>query len=68
MKNLFPPLHIKLGLYKQFVKALNKDGNYFKYIYKTYPDLSYEKLKGDTFDGLHNRNLIKDPNFSHDLT
>jgi hypothetical protein len=23
---ILPPLHIKLGLMKQFVKALNKDG------------------------------------------
>ena len=29
---IFPPLHIKLGLMKQFVKALNNEGAYFKYI------------------------------------
>ena len=26
-----PPLHIKLGLVKQFTKALDKAGNSFKY-------------------------------------
>ena len=26
---IFPPLHIKLGLMEQFVKALNKDGSCF---------------------------------------
>ena len=28
----FPPLHIKLGIMKQFVKALEKDGDCFRYI------------------------------------
>ena len=31
-KIIFPPLHNKLGLVKQFVKALYKDGDFFKYI------------------------------------
>ena len=29
---LLPPLHIKLGLMKQFVKALPKDGQCFQYL------------------------------------
>ena len=40
---IFPPLHIKLGLMKQFVKALNKDGDYFKYICGTFTGLSVEE-------------------------
>ena len=31
-KILLSPLHIKLGLIKQFVKALDKDGAAFKYL------------------------------------
>ena len=31
-KAVFPPLHIKFGIMKQFVKALEKDGDCFKYI------------------------------------
>ena len=31
-KIIFPPLHIKLGLMKQFVKAFSTYGNFFKYI------------------------------------
>ncbi|GBP28173.1 Cytochrome P450 4C1 [Eumeta japonica] len=34
-KILLPPLHIKLELMKNFVKALNKDGTAFKYLRKT---------------------------------
>ena len=31
-KVLLPPLHIKLGLMKKFVKALPKEGETFKYL------------------------------------
>jgi len=37
---LLTPLHIKLGLMKQFVKALNKNGNCFQYICNKFPQLS----------------------------
>lgn len=43
---ILPPLHIKLGLIKQFVKALNKDNQCFKYITKLFSKLSSEKIKG----------------------
>ena len=60
---IFPPLHIKLGLMKQFVKALNKEGTCFQYICKTFPGLTIEKLKAGVFDGPDIRKLIKDENF-----
>ena len=50
---LLPPLHIKLGLMKQFIKALDKDGNCYKYICETFPRVSGEKLKAGVFDGQH---------------
>ncbi|GFU54508.1 uncharacterized protein TNCV_3024831 [Trichonephila clavipes] len=43
-KILFPPLHIKLGLMKQFVKALDKEGECFKYLCEQFPGLSDAKL------------------------
>ena len=36
---------------KQFVKALDKDGDCFQYICKSFPSLSNEKLKAGMFDG-----------------
>ena len=60
---IFPPLHIKLGLMKQFVKALNKDGSCFLYICRSFPGLSYEKLKAGVFDGPQIRTLIRDKEF-----
>lgn len=59
-KILFPPLHIKLGLIKQFVKALDKNGKCFKYICSVFPDLTIEKLKAGIFDGPQIRKLMKD--------
>jgi len=60
---LLPPLHIKLGLIKQFVKALNKEGKCFKYLCEVFPALSDAKLKEDIFVGSDIRKLMKDPNF-----
>ena len=60
---IFPPLHIKLGLMKQFVKALNKDGSCFLYICRSFPGLSDEKLKAGVFDGPQITTLIRDKEF-----
>ena len=47
---------------KQFVKALDKNG---QYISSALPGLSNEKLLADIFDGPQILKLIKDPNFQH---
>jgi len=64
---LFPPLHIKLGLIKQFTKALDKHGRCFTYLCKTFPGLTIEKLKAGIFDGPQIRSLIKDPEFENSM-
>ena len=51
---------MKLGLMKQFVKALDKDGDCFQYICKSFPSLSNGKLKDGIFDGPQIRQLIRD--------
>ena len=48
---LLPPLHIKLGLIKKFVKASDKDGTAFKYLQDRFPKLSKAKVKGGIFIG-----------------
>ena len=65
---VLPPLHIKLGLMKQYVKALNKDGDCFKYMCRKFPGLSNEKLKQGVFDGPQIRQLIKDSEFVNSMT
>ena len=60
---LLPPLHIKLGLMKQFVKALPKDGECFQYLCEQFPHLSDAKLKEGVFTGPDIRKLMKNLNF-----
>ena len=62
-KIIFPPLHIKLGLMKQFVKALHLDGKCFQHILRRFPGLSYEKIKAGVFDGPQIRTLVRDHAF-----
>ena len=50
-KMLFPPLHIKLGLIKQFVKKMNPEGEAFKHIQELFPKLSQAKVKDGIFCG-----------------
>jgi hypothetical protein len=57
-----PPLHIKLGLVKQFVKALSK-GESFKYLCKEFPGLSDAKFKEGIFVGPDIRKLLSDDLF-----
>ena len=62
-KIIFPPLHIKLGLMKQFVKALNTENECFQHIVSVLPALSYEKIKAGVFDGPQIRLLVRDEKF-----
>ena len=50
-KIIFPPLHIKLRLMKQFVKALSVDGECFQHLICTFLCLSCEKIKAGVFNG-----------------
>ena len=65
---IFPPLHLKLGLMKQFVKALATEGDCFKYILTAFPSLSFEKIKAGVFDGPQIRQLIRDQHFIGTMT
>jgi hypothetical protein len=60
---LLPPLHIKLGLMKNFVKAMNRDGPGFQYLRSQFPQLSDAKIKEGIFVGPQIRKIICDPNF-----
>jgi hypothetical protein len=53
---------------KQFVKALPKTGNFFKYLYKTFPDLSEATLKAGVFVGSNTRKLMFDEDFLLTMT
>ena len=61
-KIIFPPLHIKLGLMKQFAKALRLDGNCFQHLLHTFS--GYEKIKARVFDGPEIHTLSRDQAFT----
>lgn len=67
-KVLMPPLHIKLGLMKQFVKKLNTESAAFKYLQKMFPKLSPAKVKGGIFVGPQVRKVMKCEEFPKLLT
>ena len=65
---LLPPLHIKLGSIQQFVKALDKNGDCFRYIRSRFPGTCYEKVRAGTFDGPQIRTPIRNPAFVLHMT
>ena len=65
---LLPPLHIKLGLMKNFVKALDKDGQSIRLLQTKFPYVSDSKLRAGVFDGPQIRELMKDSSFDEILT
>jgi hypothetical protein len=58
-----PPLHIKLGLIKVFVKALKQESDSFAYLKRKFPNLSEAKIKEGVFVGPQIRFLMDDGNF-----
>ena len=66
-KILMPPLHIKLGLIKQFVKALDKNGSSFKFIQTMFPGISYAKLKEGIFVGPDIRKMLRSEEFKNQM-
>ena len=64
---LFPPRHIKLGLIKQFTKALDNDGDCSTYLCQAFPGMTIEKLKTGIFDSPQIWQLIRDPEFENSM-
>lgn len=62
-KVILPALHIKLGIMKQFVKALDRTGDYFSCLIAKFPRLSEAKVKERIFVGPQIRKLMKDDLF-----
>lgn len=67
-KIILPPLHIKLGLMKNFVKAMDKEGRGFQYLQEQFPSLTYAKIKEGIFIGPQIRKLMKDKSFEASLS
>ena len=61
-KTLLPLSHIKLGVMKNFVKAMYREGSEFAFLQK-FPQINIEKLKAGIFDSPQIKELMKDPMF-----
>lgn len=64
---IIPPLHIKLGLMKNFVKALNREGQAFQYLKKKFTKMTDAKLKEGIFIGPQIKELMNDKTFESTL-
>jgi hypothetical protein len=63
-----PPLHIKLGLIKNFVKAMDQTSDGFKHLKEKFGAVQSDaKLKAGIFDGPQVRELIRDKDFPSKL-
>jgi hypothetical protein len=58
-----PPSHIKLGLIKNFVKAMDHDGQGFLYLQRKFARISDAKIKEGIFIGPQIRELMKEQFF-----
>ena len=59
-KIVLQSMHLKLGLVKNFVKAMNQEEAAFTYLWEKFPRLSEAKLKEGIVIGPQIRDLIKD--------
>ena len=66
-KIIFPSLHIKLGLMKQFAKELSVDGKCFQHLICIFPGLSYKKIKAGVFNEPQIRTLVRDQGFTQTM-
>ncbi|GBL85478.1 hypothetical protein AVEN_34649-1 [Araneus ventricosus] len=63
-----PPLYIKLGLIKQFVKAMDKTGDGFNFLKTKFPRLSEAKIEEGIFVSPQIRQLFNDSTFMKSLS
>lgn len=68
-KVLFPAAHkTRTRLMKNFVKALNQDGDTFKYLEETFPQISEAQIQAGKFVGPQIRYLFKDMQFTSKMS
>jgi hypothetical protein len=65
---LLPPLHIKLRLFKNFVKEMDKNSAGFHYLKEKFPHVSDAKIKEGIFVGPQITALTRDEKFEDMLS
>ncbi|UYV66326.1 hypothetical protein LAZ67_4001332 [Cordylochernes scorpioides] len=67
-ENIYLPLlHIKLGLMKNFVEAMDRNASGFAYLKQNFSSISEAKIKESIFVGPQIRELQQDGNFQNSL-
>jgi len=66
-KIFLPPLHIKLGLMKNFVKSMDNTGRGFEYLKNKFPNVGDANIKEGIFIGPQIRELMQDKQLDEDL-
>ena len=66
-KVLLLPFHFKLGLVKQFVKALDFEGEVFRKIRSMFSRLLEAKIKGGIFVGSQTNTMLKSKTFEEKM-
>jgi hypothetical protein len=59
---------MKLGMMKEFVKALDRNSPCFQYLHTKFSSLSHAKIREGIFDGLQIRKLMMDDSFTDTMT
>ena len=67
-KVLVPPLHIRLGLFKNFIKSLDTDSVAFAHLRAIFPRLSNAKLQAGVLNGPDIRKLTRNTSFASFLS
>lgn len=68
-KIFLPPLHIKLGLMKTFVKTMGKTNSEgFQYLVNKFPNITAAKMKEGIFIGPQIRSVLQDEGFKQSLS
>ena len=57
-----PPLYMKLGIFKNFIKALDRESESVKGLHQIFPNLSEAKLSAAILNGPNIRKLTHFPN------
>ena len=68
IKIMLPPLHINLGLIKQFVKALHKNSDAFKHLQNFFTKISEANIEAGIFVGPQMRKILDCNEFLEELT
>ena len=64
---LLPPLHIKLGIMKNVIKALDQNGSTMQFLRRKFPKISEVKITAGILNGPQIRELIHDNNFDNSM-